>query len=330
MKDGVKPVWSGLGQVICWKLRPNLCYVGNQLMQTKFNPTSTAFFEEILSLVEPRRERWKLKLGKFFYPEQTHRWLRYVHSHPELLGQVNHFPKLLTKIYRPYVSKKFNCHGRVDHLISHYELLEQLNLSKLISHALRHELILASMADKFNHPLKVVLTAIRHGHREGEIEFQLKWQEAVIFSMTSSLMSTNTGLALKIAKVQGSAEPHAREAIRLATKACFGARPQTVLLQIAQAFAEVIGCPNIILIGNQNRVSLNPMRRRKISSNYDAMWIEHGAVPTQNGDFNLASNVQRNLDLTEIPSHKRSQYRKRFALFEDFQSQVSFNLAANR
>lgn len=299
-------------------------------MQSNFNLSSAAFFEEVLSHVEPRRERLKLKIGKIFYPEQTNQWLRYVHANPDLLAEVKRFPKLLTKIYRPYVSKKFNCQGRVDHLINHYELVEKYQLSKLISQALNHELILVNLNVKFHHPLKIVLAALRHGHREGEIEFQLKWEDTVIFSMTSSFMATSSGLALKIAKVQGSAESHAREDIRKITKACFGARPQTVLLQIAQAFGGVTGCQEIILIGNQNRVSLNPIRRRKITSNYDAIWLEHGAIPHESGDFRLPSNVQRHLDLSDIPSHKRSQYRKRFELFEELQAQVNSAVAANR
>jgi uncharacterized protein VirK/YbjX len=299
-------------------------------MQPPFNLSTTAFFEEILSRIEPRRERLKLKIGKLFFPEQTNRWLRYVHAHPHLLNQVQHFPKLLTKIYRPYVSQKFNCQARVDHLIAHYELIDKLHLSKLIGRALTQELVLANLQDTVHQPLKVVLGAIRHGHREGEIEFQLKWQENTVFSMTCSLMATSTGVALKIAKVQGSADAHAREVIKSATKACFGARPQTVLLQVAQAFGEATQCLEIVLIGNQNRVSLNPMRRRKITSNYDAMWLEHGAMPTHTGDYSLPSVAQRHLDLTDVPSHKRSQYRKRFALFEALQLQVQLNVAANR
>lgn len=299
-------------------------------MQPPFKLSATAFFEEILSQVEPRRERLKLKIGKLFYPEQTHRWLSYVHGHPHLYNQVPHFPKLLTKIYRPYVSEKFNCQARVDHLIAHYELIDQLQLSKLIGQALSQELALVNLQDIIHQPLSVVLGAIRHGHREGEIEFQLKWQNNTIYSMTCSLMATHTGVALKIAKMQGSSESQARELIKSATKSCLGARPQTVLLQVAQAFCDAVGCQEINLIGNQNRVSLNPVRRRKITSNYDAMWLEHGALPTQSGDFSLPSKTQRHLDLTEVPSHKRSQYRKRFALFEALQKQVTLNVAANR
>jgi uncharacterized protein VirK/YbjX len=291
-------------------------------MRTALDLTSTAFFEEILSRVEPRRERWKLKIGKLFFPSQTNRWLRYVHAHPHLFSQISHFPKLLTKIYRPYVSRVFNCQSRVDHLIEHYELVEQLKLSPLISQALNHELVLADLQGATHHALKVVLGAVRHGHREGEIEFQLKWQDAIIFSMTCSLMATSSSLALKIAKVQGSADSGAKEAIKSATKACFGARPQTVLLQVAQAFGEAVGCQEIILIGNQNRVSLNPMRRRKITSNYDALWLEHGASPNQTGDFSLPTAVQRQVDLSDVPSNKRSQYRKRYELFNALQAQV--------
>lgn len=298
-------------------------------MQHTLNSTTPAFFEEVIARVKPRRERLKLKIGKLLFPEQTHRWLRYVHGHPQLLNQVAHFPKLLTKIYRPYVSKKFRCHDRVDHLITHYELIDKLNLSNLIGRALSHELVLVNLQGAIDHPLRVVLGAVSHGHREGEIEFQLKWLDICIFSMTCSLMATATGVALKIAKVQGSSDTHARELIKSATKACFGARPQTLLLQVVQAFGDSAGCQEIVLVGNQNRVSLNPVRRRKISSNYDEIWLEHGAIPNPTGDFSLPSVTQRKLDLTKVPSHKRSQYRKRYALFESVELQVKVSVTGN-
>lgn len=292
-------------------------------MSSSHDLSPVSFFEEILSRVESRRERWKLKIGKLFFPKQTNRWLRYVHSHPHLLSQVTHFPKLLTKIYRPYVSQRLNCHGRVEHLIGHYELAEKLNLSALIGQAATQELVLANLQENLKQPVQVVLGAIRHGHREGELEFQLKWQDAIIYSMTCSLTSTSTGLALTVAKIQGASDQHTKEAIKSATKACFGARPQTVLLSVAQAFGAALSCQEIILIGNQNRVSLNPIRRRKIKSNYDAIWLEHGAAVHHSGDFSLPSEMKPLFDLATVPSHKRSQYRKRNDMFETLQSQVS-------
>jgi uncharacterized protein VirK/YbjX len=291
-------------------------------MPSSLDLTPISFFEEILSRVESKRERWKLKIGKLFFPNQTQRWLRYVHSHPHLLSQVSQFPKLLTKIYRPYVSRKLNCHGRVEHLIGHYELVNKLNLTSLVAHASNQELVLANLQDKINQPIKVVLVAIRHGHREGELEFQLKWQDTNIYSMTCSLTTTTSGLALKVAKIQGSSEQKTKEAIKSATKACFGARPQTVLLSVAQDFGAALSCQEIILIGNQNRVSLNPLRRRKIKSNYDAIWLEHGSAPHQSGDYYLPGSTKQLFDLATVPSHKRSQYRKRNDMFEALQSQV--------
>jgi len=291
-------------------------------MPSRFDLTPISFFQEILSRVESRRERWKLKIGKLFFPTQTQRWLRYVHSHPQLLSQVSQFPKLLTKIYRPYVSRTLNCHARVEYLIGHYELAEKLNLTSLIEQASNHELVLANLQDKINQPIKVVLVAIRHGHREGELEFQLKWQDSNIYSMTCSLTTTTSGLALKVAKIQGSSEQTTKEAIKSATKACFGARPQTVLLSVAQDFGAALSCQEIILIGNQNRVSLNPLRRRKIKSDYDAIWLEHGASPNQSGDYFLPGSTKQLFDLANVPSHKRSQYRKRHDMFEALQSQV--------
>jgi len=94
-------------------------------------------------------------------------------------------------------------------------------------------------------------------------------------------------------------------------------------LEAAKNFAFVIGCKAIILVGNNNRVALNPLRRRRISADYDGMWVEHGAMPMSNGDFQITKLEDDHLNaLSEVASHKRSMYRNRYKLFTEINDQM--------
>ena len=284
---------------------------------------SEILYAEVLEKISNSRERWKIKLGKLIFPKQTLRWIRYVHKHSYLMSTVSDFPKLLTKIYRPYVDRSYDCKGRVDHLIQHYELAEKLNLDNLISKAIDQALIIFDSQTKNGQVFQILFKAITDGHREGEIEFQLNWDGKIIYTLTCSFVQLDVGLALKIAKIQGSSLDSAKDLIKDLTKASYGARPQTLLLEAAKNFAFVIGCKAIVLVGNNNRVALNPLRRRRISADYDGVWVEHGAMPLSNGDFQITKLEDDYLNaLSEVASHKRSMYRNRYKLFEDINSQI--------
>ncbi len=288
---------------------------------------SAIAYQSILSQVGSARERWKLKIGKLLFPTPTSQWVHFVHAHPHLSKEVANFPKLVTKIFRPYVSRQFNCQRRVDHLIQHYKLVDQLGLGSLMRVAAQQPLLLAHLETKFQQPLELQLSVISQGHREGEIGLHLIWQGESIFSLTCSLIQWHGGVALKVAKIQGAAHPEARGWIRDATKACHGARPASLLLQAAQTLGRVMGCHQVVLIGNQNRVALNPFRRWKINANYDALWEEHEATLMDNGNYLLHTATASAVDFNQVPSQKRAQVRRKVELLDQLKSQLSANMA---
>ena len=288
-------------------------------------------YAEVLEKISNSRERWKIKLGKLIFPKETLRWVRYVHEHTYLMSAVSDFPKLLTKIYRPYACRSYDCKSRVDHLIQHYELARKLKLDILISKAIEQALIIFDSKTKSGQIFQILFKAITDGHREGEVEFQLNWDGQIIYTLTCSFVQLDIGAALMISKIQGSSLDSAKDLIKELTKASYGARPQALLLESAKNFAFIIGCKAIILVGNNNRVALNPLRRRRISADYDGMWVEHGAMPMSNGDFQITKLEDDHLNaLSEVASHKRSMYRNRYKLFTEINDQMKVAILHSR
>jgi uncharacterized protein len=266
------------------------------------------------------KERFKRLLGSWLHRHQTQRWHQYVQSQPLLKQASQENPHLLSKIYRPYISTSLNCKGRVDALINHYDTLQHLGLTDLTGLASQSMLVLHEGLSKSGHLYQIALTAVHSGHREGELCLHLFFQNECLYVLNFSLVShhgaTNQTLFTRIivGRLQGAASPQAKELVRLATREFYACRPSMLLLHAVRNIGCVLGCADLLLVSNRQRVTLNPWRRYKIQANYNQTWLEAGAVQQDNSYFQLAPVGSPEIDLEQIASKKRSEAKKKSAL----------------
>jgi uncharacterized protein VirK/YbjX len=126
-----------------------------------------------------------------------------------------------------------------------------------------------------------------------------------------------------IASVQGIKDPHRNilELNKRLTKDAFGLRPQNLLVASIQSIGQVWQIENLIGIDPKNQVKRRMNTERQgFVFDYITFWTEIGASKNFSGYWNL-SNKTPIKDIQDIPSHKRSQYKKRNALLE----QMSMN-----
>jgi len=89
------------------------------------------------------------------------------------------------------------------------------------------------------------------------------------------------------------------------------------LVTAARQLAQVLGCRELLLVSNRDRIALNPWRRWHISSDYDQTWTEMGARPGENGFFVIEPQGLQDVDFTAIASKKRSEAKKKAALLDE-------------
>jgi len=66
-----------------------------------------------------------------------------------------------------------------------------------------------------------------------------------------------------------------------------------------------------------------------MKSSYDELWNDVGGQPAVNGFFLLpATNTRRSIDT--VPSRKRAQYLRRFALLDDIDSEIREKLTVKK
>ena len=261
------------------------------------------------------KDHLKLSLGAIVYPVQTRRWRSFLHDNPELGELARHHPRILHKIYRPYLSRHLSCAERVDVLIAHYSHMFKRGFGKLISHVASGPVPVAEFAGKSGTLFQIYLAGINIGHREGEMMLQLVQDGVCIYAASFALVNQDAESYVKLGALQGlRSTSGGAQAIKQVTRELHGCRPKNLMVSLVSEIGAYFGCSMILLVSNKNRITINGRRSRRISSNYDETWEEMLASKRRDGNFELPCTgpVQKNIDL--VPSHKRAEARRRNGL----------------
>ncbi len=273
-------------------------------------------------------ERIKLQLRSLAHPAQTRRWLSLLNSHPDFGDYLVHCPRLMYKIYRPYLTVNLPVAGRLDAISSHYQLMFGLGLGPLIAQAARASVPLASVAGKDGEIYDVSLRAVAAFEREGELVLQLGHQGQPLYSVAFTFCRLDGLPTVAVGCIQGIRQADALMAIRDATRALHGARPKQLLVELVRHLAFALGCARMRLVGNGNRAPHVAIRKGRLRSDYDQLWREIGATLRADGDFDLPCEPLRAPDLDAIASKKRAQARRRYELVGTLAAAVTARLAA--
>lgn len=255
-------------------------------------------------------------------PVGASRWLYALNDRPELRFWLAHNPRFLLKPSRPYLSRDYSYSQRLRLVSCHHalltELLAQHNIALL---ATGHAFVLASITGKLGETYSITLRKTDKFDREGELILGLQDVShcCEVFRLVISLSRNEGGSrCLEIGCVQGPRrDAGARELVRGATKAFFGARPKCMLVEASYSLANAWGISEILGVSNDYRIYKSPCT----FADYDALWTEMGGVADRNGMFRLPP-VLNHRNFADVPSHHRSEYRKRATLRHDVAGQI--------
>jgi uncharacterized protein VirK/YbjX len=258
------------------------------------------------------RESFKLSARALLYRRQTERWLQLLNSHP-LFGQMlPSCPRLVNKIYRSYFSTRLGCQDRLSMLQTHYDVVIGRGLAPLVARAAHAPVVLCRLQARC--PASDYRIELRAGGvlcREGELILQLMHGAELLVSIAFSFLRNESGIAIGIGCLQGTPGSGSLDAIRSATRELHGARPKNLLVRMVRQFGHELGCEQLVLVGNRNRVVTTSMRQGKVHADYDGLWEEMNAWRRPDGDFGLACEDLPAPRMEEIASKKRSEARKR-------------------
>ena len=276
------------------------------------------------------REAIKLTLRSWLHRSSTRNWLRHLNSNPAFGELVASCPRLILKIYRPYLSNTMTCKQRLGLLMAHYHFVFMNGLGPIVTQAARGAVVLARFSGKSGAEYQIQLRAIDIFEREGDLILQLTCGGQLIYSVVFSFFQGEQAPVVGIGCMQGPRGEGGLELIREATRDLHGLRPKNLLVRLVRQLGHDFGCRKLILVGNRNRTVRSATRQGKVHADYDSVWQEMGARARANGDFELASENLPAPVMEDIPSKKRSEVRKRHAMLETLLRSVQTCLMAAR
>jgi uncharacterized protein VirK/YbjX len=232
------------------------------------------------------RETLKLAVRARLHRRATYAWLQLLNSHPLFLDLAKARPRLIYKIYRPYLSNTMNCAQRVQLLQEHYRFIFRQGLGPLTVQAARGAVVLAAIEGKNGLDHHLQLRAIEPMEREGELVLQLMQAEQLVYGCAFSFFEGEHGMVLGVGCMQGPRGERGLQLIKDATRELHGLRPKNLMIKLLGQIAHDHGCAQLRLVGNANRAVCGAARQGKVHADYDALWQELDASPAPMATIN--------------------------------------------
>ena len=216
---------------------------------------------------------------------------------------------------RSYLDNRFTVKERFDACLSDVDTAKTKFGESLSSHLILGNSLTLLVVGNF----KVELQMNRVSRHEGFWAVSIKDIDGkAISNLSFGFLDTKTIL---IASVQGIKDPSRNilELNKQLTKEAFGLRPQNLLIATIQTLCFAWGIENLVGIDPKDQVKRRiNTERQGFKFDYIGFWAELGATRNFSGYWSL-SNKAPIKEIADVPSHKRSQYRKRNQLLDSLE-----------
>jgi len=246
------------------------------------------------STAECRSSGLKEKAAMFMslarHPMQTYRWMRFLGADP-LLGDIARSPiRFLAKIHRPYLSNRLDCPGRLALLIDHYESLSRAGFAPLIRQAAQAPVSLGTFSGKSGALYEIQLSALEQ-RQDGEMVLRLVSRMTCVYTAAFVISLRGPAPRITLGSLTGMLATDRDIGIKQVTRDLYGCRPKDLMVTLVRDIGDCLGCRDVVLVGNRNRIPENALHVCKKSSDYDRNWQEMQARMREDGDFELPCMV---------------------------------------
>lgn len=242
---------------------------------------------------------------------------RYVRARPEVVGVV----------YGRFISANWDAATKLRTALNHVETVAAIRGGIEADADLVTDLIELPIGESY----RISLDQPRWLFQEGQLALSLWERSDRIFSVSFSLRTDTNGRTAFVGGIQGrrqvDGEEDVLERYKRFTKCAHGVRPRDFILEVFKIFCKRIGVGRILAVAQDN----HPLSGKSdgFMLAYDEIWQERGGQYDEDGFYSLPVGFSIRAE-DEIPAKKRSQYRKRGAMFADIEERLSDHLATPR
>lgn len=155
---------------------------------------------------------------------------------------------------------------------------------------------------------------------EGFLALELYYKEMRIYHCSLAFLKDGEEYVLLIPCMQGIGNgEEIKTLIHEITKKSFGLRPRAILLEATRMLKDNLGLSKLFAVQSVQQIRYQKIKKKNYFADYDQMWKDFGSE-VRGKYFDLSTSKHK--DLSEIPSQKRSMYRKRFDLLENIKQMI--------
>ncbi len=285
-----------------------------------------------LEIIRAMNQNFRLKtiglLGPMIYPSETRRWVEFLKNKEPLWELSKSYPRLLHKIYRPYVAKYMTCSDRVRVLRNHYSLMVDSGFSELVRKSGICPQNVCTFFGKNETKFELEIVGVSFD-REGELNLRLISEGVHLYQASFVFHVQDNEYFIKVGSLQGMRSSDGALLVKSMTRDLHGCRPKNLMASVVRDIGDYFGCKTMVMVSNMNRVihsKLKFWRRTKITADYDQTWVEMGAIKRLDGNYELPCTDILKTNFDDTPSRKRSEAKKRNMLLASIFQDVRRNL----
>lgn len=266
----------------------------------------------------------------FYFPYSIS-LINFVHKHKYLSEKVFTYTALLNKIYRPYLCNMFRISKKLSSLKENYQFIDEYFPKNIVPDLYEKDFIeLAEIVGIDNEKFKMILALYPNFDKEGEVNIKFLNEDKIpLTTITSSFIKEKGKNTLFIGGIQGPVKAVDKDCIKKATKSLAGLFPKRVAVEAIYIICDCLNIPiEKICVGNERHIYITKryLKKKKILANYDEFWESLNGEKLKSGLWKLPENLVRK-DISEIPSKKRSEYRKRYNILDNLGESIRKSFA---
>lgn len=274
-------------------------------------------------------KRWGKRLREYcrylartqYYRNQIKQITIFINQHPYWTNFFNQNLYRLNTLLSKYCDQRFDVNQRLQALQQNMLMTEKVFNPTLLNQLLieNQQICLVELSPE----LDLYLSVNHIDPYEGFLALNIQDKKGQhIYDASFTLLEPNK---LLVASIQGPNSDNAQDLIKQATKQLQGARPMFLLVDAFRLVAQALGL-ELIGIAHKNQAKYRWNDRSKLLFNYDQFWQENRAELNGEGYWQLPLHIERK-SLEDVPSKKRSMYRKRFEMYDQMAQQIEQHLA---
>ncbi|MBN6069711.1 DUF535 domain-containing protein [Aggregatibacter actinomycetemcomitans] len=266
-----------------------------------------------------RMKRFRYYLRSLLHWQAIKKFERFVNQNPLLVTLLNTRPSFSYPLVHRFLDKRFNTQQRFEEMCDNLtflpEKLTALHLSPLWQQPICFGEVIADF--------ELYLTINDYQAMEGywALELRYKPTQELIYLLTFGRVQK----ALLIAVIQGPNFDGSKEMVKSLTKKCHGLRPAYLMVEAMKALTHVLGYTALWGIPHKYQNKSRIVQSKRYVVDYDAIFAESAGTLKDYWELPLHFETKK---MDDIPSNKRSMYRKRYAMLAQLQENMAEALKA--